>query len=92
MFNYAFNNGVRKLYFRGTYKGSSHMENYIILSVIYDYRQKQIQQVNAYRDPCRLLAKGVLRNLSDGFWLAEYPSVQENVTSIEMCPHQEFLI
>ena len=52
---------------------AKHSENYIILSVICDHHQKRIRKVNAYRDPCRQLAKGVLRNYDNGYRFIERP-------------------
>lgn len=50
---------------------AEHKDNYIILSVTYDYRQKQVRGVNVYIDPCLQLANGTLVNEADGYWFRE---------------------
>ena len=47
-----------------------HKEHYILLSVVYDYHQRQVQGVKAYEDLCRQLGQGTLVNAS-GYYCFE---------------------
>ena len=63
--------GVLKISNEQMRLAAEHTDNYIILSVIYDHHRKQVRKASAYRDPCRHLAKGTLRNLADGYCFME---------------------
>lgn len=46
-------------------------DNYILLSVIYDYHQKKIDSVKVYENLCRQLAKGKLVNIAGRYCFEE---------------------
>ncbi|MCH5193299.1 MAG: DUF3883 domain-containing protein [Oscillospiraceae bacterium] len=52
-------------------QAAAYPENYIILSVTYDYTKKQVNDLCAYKNPWRLIAEGELVSLSRGYKFSE---------------------